>query len=445
VTIKNKNRPIRAGVSTGLRVLSLTAAFALLATGCKPAPQQGGGFQGFPPADVTLLVVEPETIPVTFEYTGQALGSKEVEVRARVGGILEKRLFREGAPVKAGQTLFLIDPKPLEAQAASAEADLARANAQLSQAQREAARLKPLAERKAIGQKEYDDAVSNAELAAASVKSFEAKLRESRLSLGYTRVVAPISGLTSRAAKSEGSLVNTGTDSLLTTISQTDPMWVQFNVSENERLRIDRAIAERKLSWPANGSMEVSVTLSDGTTLARKGRINFADTRINAATGTYETRAEFPNRDNALTSGQFVRVTLSGAKRVDAIAVPQAAVLDGPQGKFVYVAGKDKDGKDVAQPRPVTLGDWVTAGGANLWIVDKGLAAGDPVIVDGIAKLMPGGPIKVGGAPASNAAPAAGGGSGGGPEKSGAGDTGAASARGGEPAPRGAEPPAGKK
>ena len=160
--------------------------------------------------------------------------------------------------VRAGQTLFLIDPKPLEAQAASFEADLARANAQLSQALREAARLKPLAERKAIGQKEYDDAVSNGELAAASVKSAEAKLREARLSLGYTSVVAPISGLTSRAAKSEGSLVTTGPDGLLTTITQTDPMWVQFNISENERLRIDRAIAERKLSWPKDGERPMS-------------------------------------------------------------------------------------------------------------------------------------------------------------------------------------------
>src|SRR5205809_6716734 len=139
-----------------IRLLTVVAAVSLAACG-QSQPQ--GGFHGFPPADVTLMTVEAKSIPVTFEYVGQALGSKEVEVRARVGGILEKRLFKEGAPVKAGQTLFVIDPKPLEAQAASAEGDLARAQAQLAQAQREAARLKPLAERKAIGQKEYDDAV----------------------------------------------------------------------------------------------------------------------------------------------------------------------------------------------------------------------------------------------------------------------------------------------
>src|SRR5436190_18231739 len=254
-----------------IRLLTVVAAVSLAA--CGPAPQQGG-FHGFPPADVTLMMVEAKSIPVTFEYVGQALGSKEVEVRARVGGILEKRLFKEGAPVKAGQTLFEIDPKPSEAQAASAEADLAHAHAQLAQAQREAARLKPLAEKKAIGQKEYDDAASAADLAVASVKASEAKLREARLNLGYTRVIAPISGLSSRAPRSEGSLVAAGTD-LLTTISQTDPMWVQFNVSENEKLKLERAIAENKLDWPTNDAMNVVVKLADGTTLARKGKINF--------------------------------------------------------------------------------------------------------------------------------------------------------------------------
>jgi membrane fusion protein (multidrug efflux system) len=377
--------------------LIIAAALAAVLAGCGQSQSQqgGGGFPGFPPAEVTLVTAEPKSIPVTFEYVGQALGSKEVEVRARVSGILEKRLFKEGAPVKSGQVLFIIDPKPFEAQAASAEADLARAQAQLSQAQREAARLKPLAERKAIGQKEYDDAASAAELAAASVKAAEAKLREARLNLGYTRVVAPISGLSSRATKSEGSLVTVGADSLLTTISQTDPMWVQFNVSENEQLRLDRAIAEKKLLWPAD--MSVSVKLSDGRMLARKGRMNFSDTRINTSTGTYEARAEFQNADNVLKSGQFVRVVLDGAARIDAIAIPQAAVLDGPQGKFVYLAGKDKEGKDVATPRPVVLGDWVTGGGGNLWLVESGLAPGDKVIVDGIAKLMPGAPIKLAG------------------------------------------------
>ncbi len=373
---------------------------ALLVAGCgSSAQQQAGGGHGFPPPEVTLMTVETKSIPVTFEYVGQALGSKEVEVRARVGGILEKRYFKEGAPVKAGQPLFLIDPKPYEAQVASAEADVARAQAQLSQAQREAARLKPLVEKRAVGQKEYDDAVSQSELAAAAVKAAEAQLRTARLNLGYTRVTAPISGMSSRATKSEGSLVTVGSDSLLTTISQTDPIWIQFNVSENEKLKIDRAVADKKLTWPKDEAMAVAVKLADGSTLPRKGHINFNDTRINTATGTYETRAEMDNADNALKSGQFVRVTLNGPTRVNAVAIPQAAVLDGPQGKFVYVAGKDKDGKDVAMPRPVALGEWVSGDGSNLWIVESGLQAGDQIIVDGVAKvMMPGQPIRIAGA-----------------------------------------------
>ncbi|MEP7181523.1 MAG: efflux RND transporter periplasmic adaptor subunit [Betaproteobacteria bacterium] len=370
-------------------------AFALLAA-CNPAPQ--GGFHGFPPAAVTTLVLQPKSLPVTYEYVGQTAGSKDVEVRARVTGILEKRLYAEGTAVRAGQPLFLIDPKPLEAQAAAAEAEVARAKAQLAWNEREAARLKPLAERRAVGQKEVDDAMATADLARASLKATEAKLAEVSLSLGYTRVNAPIAGLSSRANKSEGSLVNAN-ETLLTTVSQVDPIWVPFNVSENERLLLDRAVAAGRLTLPKDNAFDVSVKLSDGSTFPRKGRINFADTRVNPATGTYEMRAEIANGDLALKPGQFVRVQLKGAVRTNAITVPQVAVLDGAQGKFVYVTGKDKDGKDVAVVRPVTLGEWVDVDGAPLWLVESGLAAGDTVIVDGIAKLQPGGAIVLGAGP----------------------------------------------
>ncbi len=381
--------------STPTLRLLLAALVPLALAACGPS-QQGGGFHGFPPAAVTTLAVQPKTLPVSYEYVGQTAGSKEVEVRARVTGILEKRLFQEGAHVRAGQTLFVIDPRTFEAQAAFAEAEVARANALVTQAEREVARLKPLAERRAIGQKEADDAVSNAELARAAVKSAHAKLAEARLNLGYTRVVAPITGLTSRSIKSEGSLV-TANDTLLTTIWQVDPVWVPFNVSENDRLALDRAVAAGKLTLPKDNAFEVTVKLADGTVFPRKGRINFSDTRVNPATGTYEMRAEIANADGVLKPGQFVRVELKGAVRKDALAVPQVAVLDGPQGKFVYVTGKDKDGKDVAVPRPVALGDWVTVDGANLWIVESGLKAGDAVIVDGIARVQPGAPIQLGG------------------------------------------------
>ena len=388
-------RTRRAGVPYSL-------ALAVALAGCGQSQQQG--FHGFPPTEVTTIKVEPKTLPATFEYVGQTTGSKEVEVRARVTGILEKQLYQDGAPVKAGQVLFVIDPKPLQAQTAAQEAEVARAQAQKAWNEREVARLKPLAERKAVGQKEADDAVSNAELAAAALKAAEAKLAEVKLSLGYTNVVAPITGLSSRAPKSEGSLV-TANDTLLTTISQVDPMWIPFSIAENQQLALNKAVSEGRLTLPKDNAFDVQVRLADGSILDRKGRINFADTRINPSTGTFEMRAEVANADRALKPGQFVRVKLLGATRNNALAVPQVAVLDGTQGKYVYVVDKDKDGNPIAAVRLVTLGDWVTENNTNLWVVETGLKPGDEVIVDGVAKLRPNSPIKLGGAAPPPAAP----------------------------------------
>ena len=378
-------------------------AAVLLVASC--GQQQHGGFHGFPPAQVTTLVLQPKSLPVTYEYVGQTLGSKEVEVRARVGGILEKRLYTEGGWVKAGQPMFLIDPKPLEAQVAAAEAEVARVHAQVTQAERELARLKPLAEKRAVGQKEADDAQSNLDLARAAEKSAAAKLSEVRLSLGYTRVNAPLTGLSSRALKSEGSLV-TANETLLTLIWQVDPIWVAFTISENEQLALNKAVAAGKLALPKDNAYDVTIKLADGSVFPRKGKINFADTRVNPTTGTYEMRAEIANADGALKPGQFARVQLKGAVRPNALAVPQVAVQDGAQGKFVYVTGKDKDGKDIAVVKPIVLGDWIELDGQNLWIVESGLKPGDAVIVDGMARVQPNGPIMLGPPPgAPGAAP----------------------------------------
>jgi membrane fusion protein (multidrug efflux system) len=372
----------------------LLSAAVIAAAGCGQAPSPGG-MGGFPPPEVTTITVQPAAFPVTFEYVGQTAGSKEAEVRARVTGIVEQRLYQEGAAVRAGQPLFLLDAKPFAAQLALAEAELARARAQKSQADREAARLKPLAERRAIGQKEADDAASDAEFAAAAVKAAQAKLTEAKLNLAYTRVVAPIGGLSTRAQLSEGSLANANT-TLLTTISQVDPIWVVFNVSDNEQLRLDKAMAEGRLTLPRNNTFMVSLKLSDGSIFPRSGRINFADTRVNPQTGSYEMRAEIANADHALKPGQFVRVALQGAQRQGALAVPQAAVLEGAQGKFVYVVGKDQEGQDIAQPRPVVVGEWSESAGRNVWLIDSGLAAGERVIVEGVARIMlPNSPVRL--------------------------------------------------
>jgi membrane fusion protein (multidrug efflux system) len=396
-----RSRTMSVSLHHSSRLFAVVAILALAA--CSKGPAPSAGFHGFPPADVTVSTVEPQTFPVSFQYVGQTQGSKDVEVRARVTGIIEKRLYQEGSFVKAGQPLFTIDARPYQAQVAAARADVARAEAQKAQTDREYARLKPLAERKAIGQKEADDAASAADLAAAGVNVAQAKLAELALNLGYTKVVAPIAGLSSRAQKSEGSLA-TQNETLLTTISQIDPIWIVFNVSENEQLRLSRAVAAGQLHLPKDNAYDVTIILSDGSAFPRQGRINFADTRVNPTTGTYEMRAEVPNADGSLKPGQFVRVVLRGATRQDALAVPQVAVLDGPQGKFVYVVGKDKDGKDVAMPRPVQVGDWVDANGSNQWVIESGLKPGDKVIVNGVARIMPGAGIHVVEGPAANAA-----------------------------------------
>ena len=385
---------IRGGRSAGILLLS-AAALALLAA-C--GPKDGGHQGGFPTAEVSVVTVQKQSVPLVFEYTGQTAGSREVEVRARVTGILLKRNYAEGAVVRAGQSLFTIDPLPLQAAAARAEADLAGTEARFGQAQRNSARLKPLFEARAVSQKEYDDAVSGEQIAAADVKSARTRLTEARLNLDYTRVEAPISGLSSRALKSEGSLIS-GPDVLLTTVTQSDPMYVNFGIPDNEQQKLKTDIDQGRVTLPKDGRYEVTVKLADGSTYARTGKLAFADLRISNATGTADARAEIPNPDGVLRPGQFVRVFVKGAQRPGAILVPQRAVLEGPQGKFVYVI----DAESKAAIRPVQVGDW----SGESWIVNGGLNAGDKVIVDGVMKIGPGAPVKVADPKAPGAAPGA--------------------------------------
>jgi len=377
--------------------LEHVVAFLVVAplAACSPSSgeQKGAGHgpgAGMPPPEVTVVTVSPKPLPVSFEYVGQTAGSREAEVRSRVQGILLSRNFAEGERVAKGQSLYTIDPAPFQAAVARAEADLAAAVARAGQAARQAARLKPLYAEKAVSQKELDDAVSGEAIAAAEAGAAQARLAEARLSLGYTRVESPISGLASRSLPSEGSLVP-GPGQLLTTVVQVDPIWVNFGMPDNEQARLQQDIAAGRLQMPKNGSVEVELRLADGSAYARKGRLNFADVRISAATGTREARAELPNPDGGLRPGQFVRVRLSGAVMPDAITVPQRAVLENPQGggKLVFVV----DEQGTAQPRPVEAGPWQ----GDQWVITKGLAGGERVIVDGVMKLGPGAPVKIAG------------------------------------------------
>ena len=372
-------------------IVSPILAAALAACTASSGHEAGGPGGRRPAPEVSVITVTPHPVPLSFEYVGQTAGSREVEVRARVTGILLAHNFKEGAAVNKGQSLFTIDPAPFKAALARAEADLAAAQARRERARRDAARLKPLYAEKAVSQKDYDDAASAAAIAAADVEAARARLDEARLNLGYTRVVSPVSGVAGRALQSDGSLVS-GPDVLLTRVVQVDPIWVNFGIPDSDRERLRTETEAGRVTLPESGGMEVALRLADGKTYPEEGRVDFSDVRISPATGTQEARAELPNSNGSLRPGQFVRVILKGATLARALTVPQRAVLEGPQGKFVYVV----DGKGRAEARPVKVGEW---SGAS-WIVTAGLKAGERVIVDGVMKLGPGAPVKVAAQPA---------------------------------------------
>jgi len=375
--------------SPSLLLFPLLASLVLAA--CTPSngsEKKGGGHpgMGMPPPEVSVTTVAAQTLPLTFEYVGQTAGSREVEVRGRVPGIILKRNFLEGAPVKEGQSLYTIDPTPFQAAAARAEADVAAAQARYEQAKRNAARMKPLYAEKAVSQKENDDAVSAEEIGAADVKAARTRLVEARLNLGYTKVAAPVSGVASRSLRSEGSLVE-GPQTLLTSVVQVDPIWVNFGIPDNQQADLAREVQAGRVELPKDGAFEVALRRADGTIYDKTGRLNFSDVRVSPTTGTREVRAELPNPDGRLRPGEFVRVILRGASRPNALTVPQRAVLEGPQGKFVYIV----DEKGTAQPRPIEVGDWA----GNAWIINKGVQPGDKVIVEGLMRLGPGAPVRI--------------------------------------------------
>jgi membrane fusion protein (multidrug efflux system) len=364
------------------RCAAVAASLSLLAA-CGPA---GGPPGGFPPAPVSVITTETRDVPVVLEYTAQTAGYREVEVRARVSGILLKRNYREGSTVRQGESLFTIDPAPFQLAQARAAADLGVAEAQLQQAQRELARLKPVYEAKAVSQKEFDDATSGERIARAQVESVRARLNEANLNLEWTRVESPITGIAGRAAVSDGTLVS-GPGVLLTTVTQTDPMYVIFGVSDRDHLALRRDVEAGRIKLPADGKLKATLKMGDGRDYAKTGAVNFSDVRVNTQTGTSESRAEFANPGNQLRAGEFVRIALSGATRPAAIVVPQRAVLEGPGGKFVYVVNAESK----AEPRPVEVGAWAAEG----WVIHSGLKAGERVIVDGVLKIGPGAPVNV--------------------------------------------------
>lgn len=337
---------------------------ALVAAGCsgdKPA----GGPPAMGPMPVTAIEMQPQKVPTSIEIMAQTEGARETEVRARVGGILIKRLYQEGETVKSGQPLFQIDRAPYEIA-------LAEAKAKAEQTAREAARLKGLAEAKAIAQKDYDDAVSANAMAQAA-------LRQAELNLSWTTVSAPVAGTTGRAIKSDGNLVSTA-DSLLTSIYQTNPIWVRFSLGESD---LAKFAGGRVTAKDVKG---VELVMGNGQKYDKPGKLNFLATNIDTTLGTQQLRAEFDNPDGLLLPGQFVRVRLLTGERDGAFLVPQTAVLQTEQGTLVMTVGAENK----VAPRPVKAGEWY----GKDWVILGGLNAGDKVIVDNLIKLRPGAPVN---------------------------------------------------
>ena len=363
------------------RLLFALLALPLLA-GCeapKPKPKAP------PPVEVTVLTVSPRDIPVSFEYVGQTESTRQVQIRARVDGFLDERVYTEGSLVKAGDVMFRQDPKPFQATLDAAKGALGEQQARLQVANDNLARVKPLTAQKALSQKDLDDAVGQQQAAAAAVSTARADVEQAQLNLGYTSITTPVTGLSSYAQVQEGSYVS-GANSLLTYVAKIDSLWVNFSVSENDMLRFRSEKASGRLRLPPRDQFAVDLVLADGSLFPLQGRITFENADYDVKTGTYLLRATFPNPEAVLRPGQFVRVRISGAVRPNAILVPQEAVLQGAKGHFVILVGKE----DKAEIRPVETGPWQ----GNAWFITGGLAAGDVVVTDGVVHLTPGARVK---------------------------------------------------
>jgi membrane fusion protein (multidrug efflux system) len=362
--------------------LLVLALLSYTLTGCS---DDGGEMKGGAP-QVTVIKIEPKDTPVAFEFVGKTASSRRVEIRSRVEGFLDQRVYTEGTMVEAGDVLFIMDKKPFEANLQAAQAELEQQEARKATALINLNRMRPLAKKKAVAQKELDDAEGTYREAAAAVEQARANVVQAELNLGYCTITTPVSGLSSYAVMREGAFIGMA-ESLLTYVAQLDPMWVEFSVSENQMFTKQNAADQGLLLMPDNHSFEVEVVLADGSIYPHTGVITFADASLSEETGTFMIRAEVANPNNLLRPGQFVRANLKGAIRPNAVLVPQVAVQQGAKGSFVWVI--DAEGK--AEFRPVTVGPWQE----DDWFIEQGLEAGDTVVVNGALKLRAGVPVNI--------------------------------------------------
>ncbi len=369
----------------GLSLVAL-AALATLAA-CSGGQNASGGGGGMPPATVGVIQVRPEAVTLQTELPGRVEALRTAQVRARVNGVVHKRLFTEGGTVQAGQALFQIDPAPYQAALDSAQAQLAKAQANAAQATAQAERNKPLAEAKAISQQEYVATVAAAKSAEADVAAAKAAVQTARLNLDYAAVRAPISGRIGRALVTEGALVSAAEATQLALIQQTDKVYVNFTQSANEVQSLRRALAAGQLRAAGSDAAQVRVVLDDGSESPQPGKLLFTDLSVDPTSGQVQLRAEVPNPQGQLLPGQYVRVRLAQGQLPTGMLVPQQAVKRGTQGDTVMVVGAGNKPEN----RTVKLGG---AQGSH-WVVLDGLKAGESVIVDGFQKMfVPGAPVN---------------------------------------------------
>jgi membrane fusion protein (multidrug efflux system) len=384
--------------NTGLRFLFPIVIILLLATVPAWAEKQEAAGQAPPAPEVTIIKTVPKDTPVTIEFVGKTVSSRKVEIRSRVEGFLEKRLYTEGTMVQEGDVLFQMDQKPFQADLRAAKAELEQQQARFENAEANLKRVKPLAEKNAVSQKDLDDAIGTYRTSAASVEAARAKVVQAELNLGYTTITSPVTGLSSFAVQQEGAYIGFGSNSLLTYVAQLDPMWVEFSVSENQILKSRQQAESGIIEQPEHGNFEVEIVLADGSIFHNRGKITFADASLSEETGTFLIRAEVKNAggddkphdlvqdevdkgsggddpNQMLRPGQFVRARLHGMVRPNAILVPQRAVQQGAKGSFVWVI--DEEGK--AKFQPIEVGQWH----GEEWFVDNGLEGGETVVVDG--------------------------------------------------------------
>lgn len=367
---------------TRLHAFSLSSVLILALTGCERPKAKGMEPPPPGPVPVTVSDVQRADFPAVLEATGVTQAHYTVQINARVPGYLLKRAYTEGNFVRAGETLFVIDPSDLKNALESAKASFELANANHANAKAALERVKPLAAANAASAQDLDTATALERTTAASVAAAKAALEQAKLNLTYTTIKAPISGYVDRSKIDIGTYVAPGANGVLTTMYQSDPIYVNFTFSENERLARQSALAGGKLSAPKSGKYAIDLILSDGSTLSCTGEINFISPFIDPATGTITYRAIIVNTDHRLLPGQFVRVKVKGMEWKNALYVPQKTLLTGEKGKFVYVV----EANNTVTPRPVVPGAWI---GENV-LIESGLAGGEKIAADGLPKLKPG-------------------------------------------------------